>query len=78
MTADDILLHAERSQHFRDQRNRFFDAQFFERFHRDSTPLEALATFRDDVYHGVIDVHRQNHPSRLERLDAVILLIRRR
>jgi hypothetical protein len=71
-TADDILLHADHSQHFRDQRNRFFDAEFFQRFHRDSTPPEALAAFREDVYHGVIDVHRQRHPSRLDRLDAVM------
>lgn len=71
-TADEIQLHPEHGQHFRDQRTRYFDAQFFLRFHRDSTPTEALAAFREDVYHGVIDVHRQNHPSRLERLDAVM------
>lgn len=71
-TADEILLHAEHAQHFRDQRTRYFDAEYFQRFHRDSTPPEALAAFRKDVYHGVIDVHRQNHSSRLERLDAVM------
>jgi hypothetical protein len=71
-TADDILLHADHSQHFRDQRNRFFDAQYFQRFHRDSSPPEALDTFRQDIYHGVIDVHRQSHPSKLERLNAVM------
>lgn len=70
--ADDILSHAVHGPHFRDQRNRFFDAEYFQRFHRDSTPPEALATFRDDIYHGVIDVHRQSHPNRLERLDAVM------
>jgi hypothetical protein len=71
-TSDEILLHAEHGQHFRDQRTRYFDAEYFQRFHRDSTPLEALATFREDVYHGVIDIHRQNHPSQLERLNAAM------
>jgi hypothetical protein len=70
--ADEILSHVVHGQHFRDQRNRFFDAEHFQRFHRDSTPPEALATFRDDIYHGVIDVHRQSHSNRLERLDAVM------
>jgi len=71
-TADEILSHTHHGEHFRDQRTRFFDAQHFQRFHRDSTPQEALAAFREDVYHGVIDVHRQTHTNRLERVDAVM------
>ncbi|MDI4238916.1 hypothetical protein OZ411_39675 [Bradyrhizobium sp. Arg237L] len=71
-TADEILRHPEHAQHFLDQRTRYFDAEHFQRFHRDSSPPEALAAFREDVYHGVIDVHRQRHPSSLERLDAVM------
>lgn len=71
-TTDEILSHTHHGEHFRDQRTRFFDAEHFQRFHRDNTPQEALVAFRNDVYLGVIDVHRQNHPSRLERLDAVM------
>ena len=71
-TADEILSHPHHGEHFRDQRTRFFEAEFFQRFHRDSTPQEALAAFREDVYHGVIDVHRQTHTNRLERVDAVM------
>lgn len=71
-TADDILRHEDHGEHFRDQRTRFFEAAAFRRFHRDNTAAEALVSFEDDIYHGVVDVHRQLHPNRLERVNAVM------
>ncbi|MDV3251132.1 hypothetical protein DevBK_07315 [Devosia sp. BK] len=71
-TADDILRHADHGDHFRDQRTRFFEAAAFQRFHRDNTDADALVAFQEDIYHGVIDVHRQPHSNMLQRVDAVM------
>ncbi len=71
-TADEVLAHAEHGGHLRDQRIRFFDAASFKRFHRDNTSPEALDAFQEEVYQGVVDVHRMPHRSLLERVDAVM------
>jgi hypothetical protein len=70
--ASDVLTHADHGEHFRDQRTRFFEAASFKRFHRDNTAHGALGTFEDDVYHGVIEVHRDRHETLLRRVDAVM------
>jgi hypothetical protein len=72
VTADDVLAHADHGEHFRDQRTRFFEAASFKRFHRDNTAPGALLTFEGDVYHGVIEVHRDRHETLLRRVDAVM------
>lgn len=72
MSADDVLAHADHGEHFRDQRTRFFEAASFKRFHRDNTAPGALVTFEGDVYHGVIEVHRDRHETLLRRVDAVM------
>ena len=72
MSFDDILAHVDHGEHFRDQRTRFFEAASFKRFHRDNTAPGAIGTFEDDVYHGVIDVHRDRHETLLRRVDAVM------
>ncbi|PZR94740.1 MAG: hypothetical protein DI537_06775 [Stutzerimonas stutzeri] len=71
-TADDILAHADHGEHFRDQRTRFFEAASFKRFHRDNTAPGAIGTFEEDVYHGVMEVHRDRHETLLRRVDAVM------
>jgi len=71
-STDDVLAHADHGDHFRDQRTRFFEAASFKRFHRDNTAPGVLTTFEDDVYHGVIEVHRDRHESLLRRVDAVM------
>lgn len=72
ITADDVLAHADHGEHFRDQRTRFFEAASFKRFHRDNTAPGAIGMFEDDVYHGVIEVHRDRHETLLRRVDAVM------
>jgi hypothetical protein len=72
VTADDVLAHADHGDHLRDQRTRFFEAASFKRFHRDNTAPGALVTFEDDVYHGVIEVHRDRHETLLRRVNAVM------
>lgn len=54
------------------QRERYFDAAAFDRFYRDNTYAEELATLRDDVYHGIHDVHAAIHPDALDRVRAVM------
>ena len=71
-TADDVLAHPDHGEHLRRQRTRFFEAASFSRFHRDNTGPGALETFQDDVFHGVIEVYSEAHPSRLHRVDAVM------
>ena len=71
-SADDVLAHPDHGEHLRLQRTRFFEAASFDRFHRDNTAPGTLDTFRDDVYHGVIEVYDETHTSRLHRVNAVM------
>jgi hypothetical protein len=58
--------------HLKIQRTRFFDATAFDRFYRDSTPEEFVQTFRDEVHHGVVDVHDADHSNKFARLNKVM------
>lgn len=71
--ADDVLANATYGEHLRLQRVRFFDAAAFKRYHRDNTPAEYVATFEDDVFFGVVDVHRKDHEDLVARIDAVMI-----
>ncbi|ASW06415.1 ABC-three component system protein [Rhizobium sp. 11515TR] len=66
------LADADFGEHFRDQRVRFFDAVEFEKFYRDSTPDDYVPAFKDDIYHGVVDVHRDTEGDRLAKLNGVM------
>lgn len=59
-------------QHLRAQRTRFFDSIEFDRYYRDSTPSELLKNFKDEIYHGVLDVHADSHPDNFTRLNQVM------
>ncbi len=54
------------------QRTRFFDSVAFERCYRDSTPKEYLQNFRDEIYHGVVDLYEGEHTHRYARLGQVM------
>jgi len=71
-TAEAALASAEFGTHLREQRTRFFDAVAFDRFYRDSTPEEYLANFREEIYHGVVDTHRDEHTNGYVRLGKVM------
>jgi hypothetical protein len=58
--------------HLRTQRTRYFDAAAFKRYYRDNTPDECLVSFEDDIYHGVVDVHADDHPDTLARMIKVL------
>lgn len=66
------LASAEHGTHLRDQRTPFFDAVEFERFYRDSTPHDYLVAFKDEIYHGVVDTHRESHPDGLTKVTQVM------
>lgn len=66
------LASPEFGTHMRDQRTRFFDSVAFDRFYRDSTPEDYLITFKDEVYHGVVEIHADDHVNGLARLSQVM------
>lgn len=71
-TADEVLAHPDHGEHLRRQRTRFFEAASFSRFHRDNTAPGALDTFREDVFHSVVEVYEEDHVSPLHRVNAVM------
>ncbi len=68
----EIVDHADHGRHFARQRERFYDAEAFERFYRDNTEKHVLETFESDVYHGVVDVCEAQHDDKLRCVDAVM------
>jgi very-short-patch-repair endonuclease len=44
----------------------------FDRFYRDSTPDEYLVNFKDEIYHGVVEIHGDHHANGLARLSQVM------
>jgi hypothetical protein len=69
---DAALADPNWGQHLRDQRTRYFEAAAFDRYYRDSTPPDYLATFKDDLYHGVADTYRDQHSDGLARALRVL------
>jgi hypothetical protein len=66
------LASPEFGANLREQRIRFFDAVAFERFYRDSTPADYVTNFKEEVYHGVVDTHRDMHANGYVRLGKVM------
>lgn len=70
---NDALAHPEHGEHFRVQRERFFDAAAFKRYYRDSTEPQVLEAFEKDIFHGVFDTHQLSHPDALAKIAAVMV-----
>jgi hypothetical protein len=68
----DIASHADHGQHFRRQRERFFDADGFMRFYRDNTAPETLPGLEKELHHGIIETHNLPYDDALSRHDAVM------
>jgi len=68
----DITGHAEHGEHFRRQRERFFDADGFKRFYRDNTAKEMLPGLEKEIHHGIIETHNLPYDDALHRHDAVM------
>jgi hypothetical protein len=67
-----VLAHPEWGMHLQNQRTRYFEAAEFNRYYRDSTPLDYLVTFKNDLYHGVVDIYSDTHKDGLERMIRVL------
>ncbi|GGD87813.1 hypothetical protein GCM10011390_03180 [Aureimonas endophytica] len=70
--AHEVLTHPVWGDDLRDQRQRFFHAVEFKRYYRESTFPEVMSAFTEDVYHGVVDTHREAYPDALGRMTAVM------
>jgi hypothetical protein len=72
--ADHVAIkdHDNHGPHLTMQRERFFDADAFARFYRDNTMSEEIDLLRQDVFHGVADVHSAKHEDSLTRANAVM------
>jgi hypothetical protein len=67
-----VLANAEHGPDLRRQRERFFEADAFQKFYRDNTSAVVISRFRKDVHFGVVD--RWNAPAAdtLARVEAVM------
>ena len=69
---DDIVAHSKYGIHFSEQRERFYEADTFSRFYRDNTLADEMDALQREIYHGVIEKHREPHADRLARVNAVM------
>ena len=58
--------------HFKEQRERFYQADAFARFYRDNTLEEEIDALQKEIHHGVIERHREAYADRLARVNAVM------
>lgn len=68
----EITSHPDHGIHFKEQRERFYEADQFSRFYRDNTLVEEMESLQSEVYHGIIEKHRETHKDRLARISAVM------
>lgn len=68
----DDIAHSVHGQHFFEQRERFYAADAFSRFYRDNTLAEETAALEEEMYHGIIEKHREPHADSLTRVNAVM------
>jgi hypothetical protein len=69
---DDVLEHAVHGQDLRMHRERYFEADGFQKFYRDNTSPEVIATFRKDIRFGIHDMLKKPAPDELARVEAVM------
>ena len=72
-SAAEILSHPRWGVQMRDQRVRYFHAQQFGRHYRKRVFKDVLVAFDDEIYHGVVDTHRDDrHRDALDQVNAVM------
>lgn len=65
--------HAVHGPHLRMQRERYFDADAFTRFYRDSTTPKDTDDLRNEILHGIYETHAAKHDDILSRVNAVMI-----
>lgn len=69
---DAVLAHAEHGPDLRLQRERYFEADAFQKFYRDNTSATVLSGFRKDIRFGVAARWKAPAADTLARVDAVM------
>ncbi|ETF03914.1 hypothetical protein W822_01555 [Advenella kashmirensis W13003] len=54
------------------QRERFYHAESLKNFARDTVPEGTFDSLQDEIYHGVIDICENSHPTGFERMKATV------
>jgi len=67
-----VLADVDHGPDLRRQRERFFEADAFQKFYRDNTSASVIASFRKDVHLGVIDRWKAPAADTLARVEAVM------
>lgn len=67
-----VLEHADHGPDLRRHRERYFEADAFQKFYRDNTSATMLSGFRKDIHFGVVDRWRAPAADTLARVDAVM------
>lgn len=57
--------------HFRRQREAFYEAETLRVFARDNVPAGTFESLQNDIYDGVIDIHDETHPDGFQKVCAV-------
>ncbi len=71
---DAVLAHEEHGPDLIRQRERFFEADAFQKFYRDNTNASVLSTFKKDIEHGVADRWSAPATDTLARVQSVMEL----
>lgn len=71
VTDPDALPVAKLKDHFRRQREAFYEAESLRVFARDSVPPGTFESLLDDIHGGVIDTHDETHTDGFEKVCAV-------
>jgi len=67
-----VLDNEEHGSDLRRQRDRFFEADAFQKFYRDNTSAPVIAGFRKDIHFGVVDSWNETAPDTLSRVETVM------
>src|SRR3546814_2475312 len=68
----DIFAHPSHGSNLRTHRERYFEADGFQKFYRDNTPPDIIDNFRRDIHLGVRETLRQPAADQLARVDAAM------
>jgi hypothetical protein len=71
---DAVLADADHGPDLRRQRERFFEAEAFQKFYRDNTTARVISGFRKDVQFGVVDRWNASAADTLARVETVMEL----
>src|SRR3546814_3147981 len=80
----DIFAHPSHGSNLRTHRERYFEADGFQKFYRDNTPPDIIDNFRRDIHLGVRETLRQpaadqrseEHTSELQSLMRISYAVR--